>query len=305
MFPAFLTTIFFSLSAISGSRCARVFGGLEACFWRLFIATILLGSYIFLAGQTVPSAAGSLFMISGVVGVGIGDMLFFQALPRIGSRLTVLIIQTLSIPVAASIEWMWLGSKLSGGQIFSNILVIGGIALALTPIHQGHVDRRQKIHGFLFAIAAAFGNGLGAVLSRRAYQFAAQHSIEITGSAAAFSRVFGGVLIGTVFLLVAKRKAVVTFFNGSEIFCSKDYKTKWRKTWPWVMTTSLCGQTLGVTCFQWALKNNPTGVVLPILATTPLVTIPLARVIENERISLRATIGALIAVCGIILLIKL
>jgi hypothetical protein len=33
----------------------------------------------------------------------------------------------------------------------------------------------------------------------------------------------------------------------------------------------LTGPTLGVTCFQWALATTPSGIVLPIVALTPLV----------------------------------
>lgn len=304
MIPAFLTTIFFSLSAISGSRCARVFGGVEACFWRLAIAAVLLGSYIFLAGNAVPSVAASLFICSGIVGVGIGDMLFFQALPRIGSRMTVLIIQCLSIPVAASIEWLWMDTKLTTGQILSDILVIIGISMALFPLQHAQSDKRQKLYGILFALAAALGNGFGAVLSRRAYHFAAQNNLDISGPAAAFSRIFGGVLIGAILLIIAKRKSLIAIISENKPVLNADYAAKWRNTWPWVLTTSLAGQTLGVTCFQWALKHNPTGVVLPILATTPLVTIPMTRVIDGERFSIRVAIGAIIAVGGVVLLLK-
>jgi drug/metabolite transporter (DMT)-like permease len=45
-------------------------------------------------------------------------------------------------------------------------------------------------------------------------------------------------------------------------------------------------------------------VVLPILATTPLVTIPMTRLIEHERISVRVVVGACIAVIGVVLLVK-
>lgn len=55
--------------------------------------------------------------------------------------MTVLITQCLSIPVAASTEWIWPGSKLTVGQIFSDVLVITGICVtlfhfgALNPTH--------------------------------------------------------------------------------------------------------------------------------------------------------------------------
>ncbi|MFN7140898.1 MAG: EamA family transporter, partial [Limisphaerales bacterium] len=127
MLPAFLTTVFFSLSAITGDRCARIFGGLEANFYRLSFAFIFLSIYVHLFGQEIGGSASSLFILSGLIGVGIGDMLFFQALPRIGARLTVLLIQCLTVPFAAAIEWAWLGTVLP----FSKFLWITLILLGL------------------------------------------------------------------------------------------------------------------------------------------------------------------------------
>jgi drug/metabolite transporter (DMT)-like permease len=53
-----------------------------------------------------------------------------------------------------------------------------------------------------------------------------------------------------------------------------------------------------VSCFQWALKTTPTGIVLPIVATTPLMVIPFAYVLEKERPSVRSLIGSVVAVLG-------
>jgi drug/metabolite transporter (DMT)-like permease len=65
-----------------------------------------------------------------------------------------------------------------------------------------------------------------------------------------------------------------------------------------VVVNALTGPTLGVSCFQWALKTTATGVVLPIVATTPLVVIPFAYWLEGERPSVRSLVGSVIAVIG-------
>ena len=52
---------------------------------------------------------------------------------------------------------------------------------------------------------------------------------------------------------------------------------KTAKLWPWVLVNSLAGQTVGVSCMQWALENTPTGIVTAIIAMTPIVMLPLAR----------------------------
>jgi len=55
-----------------------------------------------------------------------------------------------------------------------------------------------------------------------------------------------------------------------------------------------------VTCMQWALKTTPAAVVAAIIATTPLVLLPMTRIVEGEKIGFRALAGALVAVGGVI-----
>ena len=67
-----------------------------------------------------------------------------------------------------------------------------------------------------------------------------------------------------------------------------------------MLANALAGQTLGVTCMQWALKTTPAAIVAAIIATTPILLLPMTRIIEGEKIGLRALLGAVIAVGGVI-----
>ena len=69
-----------------------------------------------------------------------------------------------------------------------------------------------------------------------------------------------------------------------------------------VLINALCGPTLGVSAYQWALNHWPAGIVLPIVALTPLVVIPFAMRFEGERPTLRSIIGSALAVAGVIAL---
>ncbi len=51
---------------------------------------------------------------------------------------------------------------------------------------------------------------------------------------------------------------------------------------------------------QRALETTPTGVVMAIIATTPVAVIPLAIVFEKERPGLHALAGGAVAVGGVI-----
>jgi drug/metabolite transporter (DMT)-like permease len=81
-----------------------------------------------------------------------------------------------------------------------------------------------------------------------------------------------------------------------------DARERWSKAWPWVLLNGLTGPALGVSCYQWALKTAPTGIVLPIVAITPIVIIPFSRYIEGERPTWRSLAGGLVAVIGAVLL---
>ena len=65
-----------------------------------------------------------------------------------------------------------------------------------------------------------------------------------------------------------------------------------------MLANGLAGPALGVSCYQWALRSTPTGIVLPIVAITPLVIIPFSYHLEGERPTLRSIAGGLLAVTG-------
>jgi drug/metabolite transporter (DMT)-like permease len=299
MVPAFLTTILFSISAVCATRTTRIMGGTEANFWRLIFATALLAIWAYGFGAGAGGSAFALFFISGCIGFGMGDLALFQALPRLGSRLTILLVQCLAAPFAAVSEWIWMGTVLSGSQILWGATILAGVAIALAPRqHVSHTPRQLWV-GIFFGVVAAFGQGFGAVLSRKAFAIAELAGENIDGITAAYQRILGGVLVGGIFLLIVKREAI---FQSIRARASVESGHKWKKAWPWILVNGLAGPALGVSCYQWALKTTPTGVVLPIVALTPLVVMPFARYMEGDRVPPRALIGGLIAVAGVIAL---
>ena len=67
-----------------------------------------------------------------------------------------------------------------------------------------------------------------------------------------------------------------------------------------MLGNSLAGQTLGVTCVQWALEKTPAGIVMAVVAITPIILLPMTRIVEKEKIGVRSLVGALVAVAGVI-----
>jgi drug/metabolite transporter (DMT)-like permease len=282
MAAAFLTTILFSISAVCGRRTAQIMGGNEANFWRLLFAALLLALYAHVFGGGIAGPGLGIFLISGAIGFGIGDAALFQTLPRLGSRLSVMMVLCLSSPVAGLLEWMWLGTRLSGAEIICGLVILCGVVVALAP--SGHIDtpKPQSMLGILFGFVAAVCQALGAVLSRKAFAMGG----DVDGVTAAYQRILGGLAVTAMFFAYVRLRGGGP--SGPE---------KW-KAWPWVLANGLSGPTLGVSFYQWALKTTPTGVVLPIVALTPIVIIPFSRYLEGERPTVRSILGSIIAVAG-------
>jgi len=295
---ALLCTFLFSISVTSGHRSARLIGGTEANFWRLTCATLFLGCWSFAFGIGLDGVAFPLFLVSGMVGIGIGDGALFQALPRLGSRLSLLLIQCLTAPFGALIEWLWLGTTLRFVQICWGLTILLGVGIALLPGKHSRHSRPELLAGTLLSILSALAGAFGAVLSRKAFALAEAGGEPLGGVNAAFQRAVGGLLIGGLSLLLVKRREFRVQARAPGRLVTQVALAKWRGVWPWVLINGFAGQTLGVSCMQAALQTTPTGVVLAIIALTPIVVMPLAFVLEGERPSAHSMIGGALAVAG-------
>ena len=298
MLAAFLTTILFAMSGVCAQRTSRLLGGVRANFWRLFIAMALLACWAFTFGQGLRGVAVATLFWSGALGFGLGDVALYQALPRIGSRLSILLVHCVAAPVAAIAEWLWLGNTLTGQQMLGATLILAGVALALAPGKHLEIPRRVFVIGVIAGVIAAVGQGGGAVLSRVAAEQNEHAGTPIDGLTAAFQRIIAGLIIAAaVFALMKFRRT-----KDSTAFTSPLVPLTSKRVWPWVIANVLSGPSIGVGCYQWALMQQKAGVVLPIVALTPLVIIPFSRFVEGERPRKRSLVGGLIAVAGVVVL---
>jgi drug/metabolite transporter (DMT)-like permease len=300
MAAALLAALLFAVSAICGYRSSRQIGGAEANFWRICMAAFCLALWANIFGTGMAGGAFSLFVASGFFGIGLGDTGYFQALPRLGSRRAVLLTQCFIPLFAILIEWLWLGTKLSRAEYFCIATILIGVAIALAPSDHAKIPKLQLWIGVAFTAFAGLCSAFGAVLSRKAYIILHAAGERIDPGTSGYQRVLGGLLVPAIILLVVKWRSARAHGGVFEEKTFQISREKWKRIWPWVLGNSLAGQTLGVTCVQWALEKTPTSIVMTVTATTPLVLLPMTRIVEKEKIGIRSLAGALVAVAGVI-----
>jgi drug/metabolite transporter (DMT)-like permease len=296
MFAAILTTFFFAASAILARRSAGLLGSQSANLARQAVALVILGLWAHWFGQGGRGPGLLMFIFSGILGFGLGDIALFEALPRIGAGLTVLIVQCLAVPIGAVTEWLWLGTRITPAQMVGAAVILAGVALAMAPERESAIPRGHRRAGLIFAIIGAFGQAWGAVVSRQGFLLDYHAGLQMDGPSSAYQRLLGGIVCVA---LVAGVTGVITRWRESRVHKDRP----WRLAMPWILGNAVAGPVLGVACYQWGLRDSPSAIVLSIVSTTPLAVMMLSFVFEKTRPTPRALIGSLLAVLGVVALV--
>jgi drug/metabolite transporter (DMT)-like permease len=313
MIPACVATVLWSFCVVAARRSIAQLGENAANFWRLLLAVSVLGFVAHTLGLGITPMAFGFFFLSGIIGFGFGDIGAFYAIPRIGSRLTILMAQCLAAPIAGLTEWLWLGTVLSLMQVLAIGAILAGVVIALAPRRDEipHERRPRFLAGIAFGLLAGAGQGIGAVMSRQAYAVG-EASGEIVmagrgvwesilvGATAGYQRLLGGFLIVALFWLASRYyRPWRSYPEADKANVSLSQKSLW------VSLNALSGPIVGIIFFQWALATTPSAIVQPIVALTPVVIIPFTYWLEGERPSFRSVLGGLVGVAGVIWLASL
>ncbi|MBP7948979.1 MAG: DMT family transporter [Verrucomicrobiales bacterium] len=302
MTPAILTAVLFAFSAVFSRRAARIFGSLEANFFRLTGACILLGIITWAAFPgTVHRELFWWFFLSGIIGFGLGDVGLFLAYPRLGSRLTLLLTFCIGPLAGALGDWWWLARAMRAAEGAAVVVILAGLAVTILA------RKSEKRHGSLaagisFGMLSALGMGFGTALSNVAIAKARTLSLEIPGISQAWQRSTAGLLVAGLVLgqVILTEKFVKRYAGARETKPRPSRMSGCMKTF-WLTGTMLFGPVLGVSCYQWAIaETGSSAIVLAVAATSTLIVIPLARVVEGDRPSVRQLGGTLIATAGVV-----
>jgi len=287
---AISTAILFAFSAICNTKVSRQMDQITANLIRLLIATFILGvATLIIDPKSFHSEASKWLIFSGIVGFGIGDIALFIALSKIGSRLTILINFCTATLVGASSDWLWLGDTINPETLIYIFCILAGLSIALNSKNLGSNNIRSYKIGIIAATIAGIGQGMGASISRHSTTIAVYNDVTIGGISQAFQRVFAGFLFLLLIFLIKKftaRREPRSPVNKKPI--------------NWLIFAALFGPVCGVSCFQASLQTMTSGESMAIVATSPIILIPLALIFEKDKPTIVSVLGGIIAVSGVI-----
>ncbi|GJD17332.1 Protein of unknown function DUF6, transmembrane [Rivularia sp. IAM M-261] len=250
----------------------------------LLLVTIVATGGLSLVIAPIPFC---LLLLSGVIGIGLGDTAFLAGINSLGAR-RLLLLETLAPPMTAVFALIFLQERLNASAWCGVLLTILGVAWVISERTEKEVNSSLPLRGVIFGLLAAVANASGAVLSR-----AALVNTNINPLWAALIRLGAATLflLPLIIWQQGKSKTSILSYSKGRVVAATCF-------------AAFCGTYLGIWLQQTAIKLAPVGIASTLLQTSPIFILPLA-LWTGEKVSIRAVIGVIIAIAGIGLLFYL
>jgi drug/metabolite transporter (DMT)-like permease len=284
--------VFWGVSPLCFASASRRIGSYPVALLRVALASGLLLAvlpmYKSSAGVTFSMPIPSQWfwlVISGIAGLGFGDLLAYEALATLGPRRTTQLM-TLAPVASVLLAWVWLGETFHPLALLGMAIVLAATSYAVlvraSQEQVGQEPGRVSGWGLFCAVGGAVLMGVGAVAARQAFMVG-----SIDPLLATTIRVGGAAVF--LWLIAASRREVVGLWRHMADPLVRDR----------ILLGTLLGPTLGMICYISALKYTQTGVVSTLASISPLVLLPIVYLRYKARIGWDVVAACVLAVAGV------
>ncbi|MDE2385491.1 MAG: DMT family transporter [Alphaproteobacteria bacterium] len=283
---ALVTALCWAITSLVSAGPAGHLGAFAFNRLRQTSVALLLAAYVALSGRwhALSIHDVGLLLLSGAVGIFVGDTLLFTAMNRLGPRRTGVLF-ALNAPMAAILGWALLGESLPLAAALGVVLSACGVMLAILfggrPGQSHHLEsiKGPLWAGVTFGLCAALGQACGSIIARPLMQ------AGIDPFAASMLRV--GMAAACLTTLMALPLPAV--------------QPRGPLTWPVALLTIFTGvlaMGVGMTLLLFALSGGKTGIISTLSATSPVLILPMLWLRTGQRPAAGAWAGALCVVAG-------
>ncbi len=284
---ALATACLWSVTSFLFAFAAEKVGSVQVNINRIILAAIILFLIILVSGidYSLSSSQVEYLIMSGIVGLVIGDSFLFKCYQLIGARLGM-ILMSLVPAISAILAWVFLEEYITPLGVIGMVVTISGVILVVTEKAQGAVKKNFSKIGILYGFLGAAGQAGGLILAK--FAFAENY---VNGFVASFTRLSsaGIIILAGGLLLGRYRNPVKTYSN--EIPALKA-----------TIAATVLAPVLGVTLSLVSIEFTKVGIASTLMALVPIIMLPISKYYYKEKLSLRAISGAFIAVAGVVTL---
>lgn len=245
------------------------------------VALVALTAVLALTGwQSATLVSLAVLAASGMIGIAIGDTLYFKALVQLGPRNTLTL--TLLVPIATAVGALVLwNERISYVSAVGVALVLAGVAMVLRE--RAPKTRQQGVvttAGIGFALLYVAAEAVGILMTKFGVS-------EISSAQATLIRHAAAVMALAAWASLSGR--LVSWVSPlREVRLAR-----------LVIGASFVGGFVGMWLAVYALKYTYAGVAATLTAASPLFILPLGAWLMKERVSSRSALGVGVAMIGI------
>ena len=234
--------------------------------------------------RPVPANVAILLLISGIVGIAIGDTLFFISLQNLGPRIQIIFFMMGQV-VTAFLGILLLHEIPKPMQWIGIFITLGGVAVVIwKKIFGAENHRRTGVRGILLGLLSMLCFSTSLIIAKGAI-------MSISTLDASFIRISSGTL-GMLIYGLGSRK-IVDWLNPFQDMHTLVY-----------FFLSVCLIMFGGFWLSLvAIKFLKIAVASTLSATEPLFILPLTFIFLKERITAAEIIGALLTMGGVVIII--
>ena len=248
------------------------------------LALVLLAPALALQPWRVGWDPLLLLAASGVLGIALGDSLYFAALRRLGTR-RCLTLDAGGPAVTAVAGFLWLAEWpsplqwLGVGLISLAVLLVARQKPERSPAAGLAVPAAAQRLGVLLALGALLCGSGGALLARAALRAGELDPLQ-----------------SAVLRLAAASLVLLPLLRG--VPASPPRPRPAQRRWPLWLAATLLGTSAGIALQQTALQHLPGALAVALMATAPVMALPLAP-LEGDRPGVIGVLAALLALGGV------
>lgn len=279
-----------ALSGLISINAIRKLGPLAFNRVRMSFVFLLLAGISLLTGEwrEFPLDTIQTLMISGLIGIFLGDTALFAALQRLGPSRTSIVF-TFHAPMTVIMGWFILEEHLPWLTLLGCGIVTVGVLIAILGRRNNKepqsIDSTQGRlrYGIALGLLAAFGQAAGSIIAR---PIMVEGVDPVTASA---------IRVGISALCL-----LCLGFLPNPLFRPKTHYTP--KLIGIIMLSGLLAMGIGMTLLLYGLAIGDAGVVTTLAATQPVLILPLLWLSTGKSPPLMAWFSAVLTLIGLALI---
>lgn len=282
---ALAAAFLWAISSLLSVSPARHLGTFAYSRWRMGCTALILSSMAFATGgwSSVEPHLITPMMLSGLIGIFIGDTALFACLNRMGPRQAGLLFSCHAV-FSAILGYFLFSETMQGTELFGAVLVFLGVITAIFFGKKANTHELESIKGKVWVgvglgLTAAICQALGGIIAKPVMQ------TSIDPVAASAIRMITAFLAHSLFRL-----------SGAKL--ARPIRPMTRKILGITALNGFLAMAVGMTLILYALQEGNVGMVALLSSTTPIMLLPLLWVYTKKRPNRYAWCGAMLAVVG-------